>query len=163
MRHLPPVANAAKPGRQFQRGAVLMSVQTILLPLFVQVLLTFYLGFYLAILRRQSLSRRETRWQDISLREPGWPKHTMQVGNSFANQFELPVLFYVVTILALVTKQADLVFVVLAWIFVIARLVHAYIHVTNNYVPRRGLAFAASCATVFIIWVVFMIRIVIAA
>lgn len=137
-----------------------MSVMEILLPLFVQVLLTFFLGFYLAILRRKALASRETRWKDISLREPGWPKHTMQVGNSFANQFELPVLFYVVTILALITKQADFLFVVLAWLFVISRIVHAYIHITSNYVPRRGLAFAVSCATVFIMWIVFMVRII---
>ena len=43
----------------------------------------------------------------------------MQVGYSFQNQFELPVLFYVLTILAIITKHADILFVVMAWIFVL--------------------------------------------
>ena len=42
----------------------------------------------------------------------------MAVGNAWLNQFEVPVLFYVLTILALITKQADLLFVMMAWIFV---------------------------------------------
>ena len=136
-----------------------MSVQMILLPLFVQVLLTFFLGFYLAILRRKALAQRKTRWEDIALREANWPKETMQAGYSFANQFELPVLFYVLTILALFTKQADLLFVVMAWIFVLSRAVQAYIHVTSNYVPLRGIAFAVGCATLFVMWVIYIVRI----
>ena len=95
-----------------------MSVQMILLPLFVQVLLTITLGLMLAVRRRKALISRETRWQDISLREPNWPKDAIAVGNAWLNQFEVPVLFYVLTILALITKQADLLFVVMAWIFV---------------------------------------------
>ena len=59
----------------------------------------------------------------IALREPNWPARTQQVANCFSNQFELPVLFYVLTILEIITRHADVVFVVLAWIFVLARLV----------------------------------------
>lgn len=136
-----------------------MSVQMILLPLFVQVLLTFFIGFYLAIQRRRALWGRQTRWQDIALREPNWPKDAMQAGYSFSNQFELPVLFYVLTILAMMTKQADLLFVVMAWIFVLSRVLQAYVHVTSNHVPMRGLWFAIGCAVLFIMWVIYVVRI----
>lgn len=136
-----------------------MSVQTILLPLFAQVLLTFVLVFSLAIRRQVALRTGATRWQDIALRERGWPKKATQYANAFSNQFELPVLFYVLTILALVTKQADLLFVVMAWIFVASRVVHACIHVTSNHVPARGLSFAAGCFTLFLMWAIYIVRI----
>jgi hypothetical protein len=136
-----------------------MSVQMILLPLFAQVLLTFVLVFSLAIRRQIALRTGTTRWQDVALREGNWPKPAMQNGYAFSNQFELPVLFYVLTILALLTKQADLLFVVMAWIFVASRIVHAYIHVTSNYVPARGLSFAVGCFTLFIMWVIYIVRI----
>ena len=42
------------------------------------------------------------------------------------------------------TRHADLIMVVLAWVYVALRLAHAYIHVTDNYVPRRGAVFAAA-------------------
>ncbi len=57
-----------------------------------------------------------------------------QFAYAFSNQFELPVLFYVLTILSIITHHADLVFVVLAWIFVIFRVLQAYVHVTSNNV-----------------------------
>ena len=55
--------------------------------------------------RRFSLRRGRSR-PDVALREPKWPRRTMQAANSFSNQFELPVLFYVLTILVWVTRHA---------------------------------------------------------
>jgi len=52
-----------------------------------------------------------------------------------------------------------LLFVVLAWIFVASRLVHAYIHVTDNKVNRRGPAFGLGALVLTIMWVIFIIRI----
>ena len=76
-----------------------MSIQFVLLPLFVEVLLTFGVMFGMMYFRTSTLRRGETRLEDISLREPNWPKRATQFGYAFANQFELPVLFYVLTIL----------------------------------------------------------------
>jgi hypothetical protein len=49
--------------------------------------------------------------------------------------------------------------VVLAWIFVASRLVHAYIHVTSNDVNRRGPSFGLGAFVLTIMWLIFMIRI----
>ena len=56
------------------------------------------------------------------MREPNWPARANQVANAFSNQFELPVLFYVLTILAIATRHADILFVTLAWLFVVFRI-----------------------------------------
>jgi hypothetical protein len=86
----------------------------------------------------------------------------LQIRNAFLNQLETPVLFYVLTILAWITRHADLLFVILAWIYVMLRIVHAYIHVTDNYVPRRGMAFVLSAVVLALMWLIFMFRIVLA-
>src|SRR5579885_3702173 len=106
-----------------------MSYPTILAPLFVEVLLTFALMLGMMVLRTGSLQRGETRFEDIAMREPNWPKRANQFAYAFSNQFELPVLFYVLTILVIITKHADIVFLVLAWIFVVFRLLQAAVHV----------------------------------
>ena len=139
-----------------------MSIQAVLLPLFVQVTLTFALGFWMAAANRSAIVRREVRWQDIALREPSWPARNLQIRNAFLNQLETPVLFYVLTILAWITRHADLLFVIMAWIYVALRIVHAYIHVTDNYVPRRGAAFIMSAIVLALMWLIFMIRILLA-
>jgi hypothetical protein len=136
-----------------------MSIQAVLLPLFVEVALTFVLLFWMAYGRTRAIRVGEIKMRDIALREPNWPPGITQVGNAYHNQLELPVLFYVLTILSLVTRHADLLFVVLAWIFVALRVVHAYIHVTDNNVNRRGPMFGLGALVLTIMWLVFMVRI----
>jgi len=136
-----------------------MSIQAVLLPLFVEVLLTFVLLYRMAYLRTRAVRTGEVKMRDIALREPNWPSQITQVSNAYHNQLELPVLFYVLTILAWITRHADLAFVVLAWIFVASRLVHAYIHVTSNDVNRRGPSFGLGAFVLSIMWLIFMIRI----
>ena len=135
-----------------------MTVQMILLPLFVEVLLTLGLVSWLGFLRKGDIESG-VRPESIALREPNWRRGTLQVAYSYANQFELPVLFYVLTILALITKQADLLFVILAWIFVLTRFVHAYVHTTNNVVLRRGMWFGVGAIVLLIMWLIFIVRI----
>jgi hypothetical protein len=134
-------------------------VQAILLPLFVEVILTFALLFWAAALRTRDFNSGVVRAEDIALREPNWSKRTLQVMHAFANQLELPMLFYVLTILAYITHLADLVFVVLAWVFVIFRLLHAYVHVTSNIVRLRGPLFGVSGLVLAIMWAIYIVEV----
>jgi len=136
-----------------------MTVQEVLLPLFVEVILTFALLFWLAPLRGRDFSSGVTRPENVALREPNWSQRSLQVGYSYANQFELPVLFYVLTILAWVTRHADLIFVVLAWVFVIFRYLQAYVHVTSNQVRLRGAFFGVSALVLAIMWLIYIVKI----
>ena len=95
--------------------------------------------FWLAVVATPPLLSGEVRAEDVALRQPNWPR-ARDAARQFAssNQFELPVLFYVLTILAIITKHADFLFVVMAWIFVLSRLAHAFVHVTSNNLELRG-------------------------
>lgn len=139
-----------------------MSIQFVLLPLFVEVLLTFGVMFGMMYFRTSSLQRGETRLKDIALREPNWPVRATQFGYAFANQFELPVLFYVLTILEIVTRHADLLFVLLAWIFVVMRALQAWVHVTNNNVRVRGAFYGVGAIILVIMWLIYIVRILLA-
>jgi hypothetical protein len=139
-----------------------MDWRFVLLPLFVQVVLTFLLLIRLALLRNDDLSSGRVNPANVALREPNWPARTQQFGNAFSNQFELPVLFYVLTILQVVTRHADLVFVVMAWIFVATRIVHAYIHVTSNVVLRRGAWYGVGALVLMLMWLIYIVRMLLA-
>jgi len=138
-----------------------MSLQAILLPLFVEVILTFVLLFWSAPLRASALRSGAARPEHIALREPNWPKQATQVANAYANQLELPALFYVLTILAYVTHKAGILFVVLAWIFVIFRLLHAFVHVTSNNVSVRGPLFGMSAVVLAVMWIIYIAEVLI--
>ncbi len=136
-----------------------MTIQEVLLPLFLEVILTFALLFWLAPLRGRDFASGRTRPEDVALRQPNWSQRSLQVAYSYSNQFELPVLFYVLTILAWVTRHADLIFVLLAWVFVIFRYLQAYVHVTSNRVRLRGTFFIVSAIVLAIMWVIYIVEI----
>jgi hypothetical protein len=138
-----------------------MTVSALLLPVFVQVGLTFFLMFWMGILRRRALSSGAVKPSDIALRQPNWPPRTLQVANCFHNQLELPMLFYVVVAFILITSTNSLVFVLLAWIFVLSRLVHAYIHTGQNDVLARSMAIGVGALALVAMWVIFAIRILV--
>jgi len=136
-----------------------MPIQFVLLPLFVEVILTFGLLFWLAPLRGADF-KRGVKSSDIALGQRNWSPRAQQVANCFDNQFQLPVLFYLLTILSIITHHADFLFVVLAWIFVLSRLGHAYIHTTSNIVRLRGAIYGIGGLTLAVAWLIFMVRIV---
>jgi hypothetical protein len=131
----------------------------VLLPVFVLVGLTFALLLAMAGARRQALVNKETKIRDIALGQPNWPVRATQIGNCYRNQFELPVLFYALIALALPLRHADFLIVVLSWVFVITRLVHAGIFVTSNDLNRRSLAWFAGVLVLLVMWVYFALRI----
>ncbi|MEJ2378302.1 MAG: MAPEG family protein [Pseudolabrys sp.] len=136
-----------------------MSIPAVLLPLFVQVALTLGLLLWLGYLRHNDLKSGKVKVEQIALREPNWTVRTQQVVNCFANQFELPVLFYVLTILEIITRQADLIFLILAWVFVLTRLMHALVHTTSIMVMRRGAWYGFGAVALLVMWIIFMVRI----
>ncbi len=136
-----------------------MSIQSVLLPVFVLIGLTFALLLGMAGARRRALVSRETRVRDIALGQPNWPVRTTQLGNCYRNQFELPVLFYVLIAIALPIRHADLVIVMLSWVFVVTRFVHAGIFVTSNDLNQRSLAWFAGVLVLLAMWVYFALKI----
>jgi hypothetical protein len=133
----------------------------VLLPVFVQVALTFVMLFWMASARTRCVASGETKMRDIALGQQAWPTRVQQISNNYHSQFQLPLLFYVLVILAWVTRQADLIFVVMAWIFVIARIAHACIHCTSNHVPTRFKVFAVGVFVLLAMWIIFAVRILI--
>jgi hypothetical protein len=137
-----------------------MSIQFVLLPLFVEVALTFVLLFWTAGVRTTVIRSGKVKMKDIALGQPNWPARQTQIANCYNSQFQLPVLFYVLTILAIATRHADILFVAMAWVFVVTRLIHAYIHTGTNYVPHRFNAFAAGVIVLLLMWVIFAVRLI---
>jgi hypothetical protein len=128
------------------------------MPLFVEVILTFALLFWAGARRSRDLRAGTAITEDIKLREPNWPKRTTQVSNAYSNQIELPTLFYVLTILAYFSHHAGYLFVALAWVFVIFRVLHACVHVTSNNLSLRGALFGLGSVVLAVMWVIFIVQ-----
>ncbi|MDT2022307.1 MAPEG family protein [Methylocella sp. CPCC 101449] len=138
-----------------------MSVQAILLPVFAYVLLVLIILIELGRRRGQAVKAGEVG-KDASLRENAWPDRVTQVSNDFRNQFEIPVLFLALVAFAMFTRKADLLFVVLSWVFVISRYVHAFIHTTSNSMVPRLSAYFIGVVVLMVMWIIFAVQILLA-
>jgi len=146
----------------FRRGAgsgeILMSVQMVLLPVFVLVGLTFFLMLWMVTTRTRAVKARETSLKDIAAGQPKYPARVAQIGNCFSNQFEVPLLFYFLIALALPLRRADLFIVLMSWVFVVTRFAHAGIFVTSNNIQQRSLAWFAGALVVLAMWIYFALK-----
>ncbi|MDB5589596.1 MAPEG family protein [Enterovirga sp.] len=136
-----------------------MSLQAILLPVFVQVALVFALLVLMGARRFGAVKARAVQRSDVILGQKSWPAPAQAASNAFSNQFELPVLFFALVPLAVVTRKADLLFVVLSWVFVAARIAQAAVYVTTNNVPLRFGAYLVGAVTLAIMWAAFAVHI----
>jgi hypothetical protein len=131
-----------------------MNQVAILYPVFVQVFLTFAVLLSLAVARGRAIKTmdRQRGNPDLAMGRVLWPDDATKRAANFRNHFELPVLFYVVVAFALIVKGADALMLVLAWLFVLTRVVHAAIQVGPNKVRWRTPAFALGFLILMIMW-----------
>ncbi len=95
--------------------------------------------------KRKSAERRAGNVDPESvINNTAWALPVVLTSNSLANQFQLPIIFYVLSLTLLQLGQVDWVVLGLAWWFVTLRWIHAYVHVTSNYIPMRFGSFLAS-------------------
>ena len=138
-----------------------MSIAASLAPVFAQVLLVVILSILMAKRCAAAVRSNEVKTSALVGDANAWPKPARLAANAFHNQFEFPILFYVLTILAVVAKKADVLFVWLAWLFIATRYLHAFIHVTSNRMPHRFYAFIAGVAFLTVMWIRFAVQILV--
>ena len=80
------------------------------------------------------------------------PAEVSLPNRNYMNLLELPVLFYVICIVAYVTNVATDRLVPLAWSYLALRVVHSLVHVTYNRIMHRFAAFAASNFVLISMW-----------
>lgn len=83
---------------------------------------------------------------------PDVPPDVSLPNRNYMNLLELPLLFYVVCMLAFATGKANAAHVALAWTYVGTRIVHSLVHLTYNHVMHRFAAFVASNVVLLVLW-----------
>lgn len=135
-----------------------MNQVAIFWPLLAQALLVFIVYAVLAQRRGAAVRTGGAQVNQFKGRLDE-PSGSMTAANNILNQFELPVLFYVVCICLFVTAGTSYLAVVLAWLFVALRYVHAYVHLTSNRIKWRNLSFRLGFVALLVLWIVFALHI----
>lgn len=128
----------------------------ILWPVVAQVALTavVWIALYKARLGEMSARRIDPQAVRTSRLAAGVLDNVAAADN-FRNLFEVPVLFFALAPLLLLTNQVTTAELVLGWAFVALRTCHSMVHIGYNRVVHRFTAYAASTLCVFAMWALF--------
>lgn len=137
-----------------------MNPDLIFLPVLAQILLTMSVFVRLATAKSKAAKSGEVNEERRALHDDAWPESVIQINNNIRNQFELPVLFYVLCFILWAVGTTNILVHTLAWIFVVSRVVHVVIHTGSNFVPLRRKVFMFGFCVVFALAMSALIAIV---
>ena len=142
-----------------------MMILGILWPTFALVALVFIVWFTLFLLRTAHMKRNPPTAETFADGESSllYFRPVEMPANNLANLFEMPVLYFALVPLLIVTTHANHLQVILAWAFVVARCAHSIIHISRKKVPLRFLAYLVSVAVLMAMWIGFFVDMVAAA
>src|SRR5262249_45817463 len=124
-----------------RRGLMSPNAVWVVAAMLAQGAIALLLLLVLGAIRVPMVARGDLPIDRIALSREPWPEEEKRVSNAFDNQFQLPVLFYVACGLALYFAPT-IIEVVLAWLFVLSRIVHAVVFATRNNVYQRFFAYS---------------------
>ena len=128
-------------------------------PMFAMFMLTVVLAFAAVKARIASVKNGEMKISYFRLMSgEALPENVAKTTRSFNNQFEVPILFYVVCSLYIFWGVNSYFALTNAWLFVALRIVHSYIHLTYNHVLHRMLAFWFSLLCVMALWINLLLQ-----
>ena len=131
----------------------------ILLPPTALAFLTGYVWLRLGSDRLGEMRERKIHPQKVATAKQAAENfQNVQSSDHFRNLFEVPVLFYLLCGFLAITKMTSVVLLACAWGFVLLRAVHTFIHLTNNNVIRRFQAFVASTIVLYVMWGIFLVK-----
>lgn len=136
-----------------------MNSTAIFWPMIAHVALVYGIYALMSMRRRQAVREGSARTSQFRENRDE-PAQSLFYRNNLANQFELPVLFHVGVLALFVTGGAGLAAVVVAWVFVLSRYAHAYIHVTSNRIRLRQPAFVVGFLAAGLLWALLALHLV---
>jgi len=126
-----------------------MATNPLVLTMILHVAWSAILYFALTIVRAPAV------W-GVGRRSDGtnsWSSYEPRLSANLRNQFEWPVLFYVVCLLLLSEPAAmHPAHVWLAWVFIIGRVLHTGVQVFTSNVRLRGIVFTINFLAVLAMW-----------
>lgn len=135
--------------------------KTLIFPLIAQVFLTLGIGVLALKERVKSVRKGQVPLTYFKHNRGKAPEKMMRYGDNYLNQFELPILFYLFVVMVILTERANDFYLVLSWIFVVSRYLHAYIHIGSNDIPKRLSTFMIGAVVMIVMWLKFLIEILI--
>lgn len=132
----------------------------ILITVFVQVFFTLWTIIAMGKGRVRAVKTTKLEMKDIALDSSRYPDDVLKLGNNMQNQFETPILLYVGVGMALSLGAVNWIMAAAAVAYIATRFRHRWIHVHQNRVRKRFMAYVYGLAALSIYWVAFGVQVI---
>ena len=123
--------------------------------------LNLFLIFRLIFMATNYTRNKVIRLSQFRIYEGEFPDRLRSARQQYQNMFEIPIIFYLLCLLNIYFNNYNQFDIVLAWGFVIFRMIHFFIRLQNqkniNIIPRTFI-FIISLIFLTIGWVSFVIK-----
>ena len=149
----------------YDLGEMTVVLVNIFWPTFALVGLVFAVWMTMFVQRMRHMKRVPPRPDQLSTASSSrqYFEPVEMASNNFSNMFELPVLYFALVPLLIVTANVNGFQVLLAWLFVLLRIGHSIIHIGPKNVPARFITYLMSTIVLVAMWVGFFVDMVWAA
>jgi len=137
-----------------------MNPELIFIPVLIQIALTLVIYIRLGQAKEAALKKGEVDKARRGLYDDAWPESVRKINNNIRNQFETPILFYVLVILLWALEGANIIAQLVSLAYAISRVIHATVHTGGNYVPLRKRLFQFGVVMLIILTALAMLAIV---
>jgi hypothetical protein len=126
---------------------------SIFVPVLVVVLLTFIAFIRMAIMRQVAVKAgQDPSYYKAQIGKPE-PEATVVAVRHYGNMLELPTIFYAACLIAFVLQAVTHWTLAFAWVFVAARLLQSFVHLSYNNPAHRGLGFVLGVFSLLALWI----------
>lgn len=122
-------------------------------PTLAMIFWVFVVGVILALRRKDAFSSGAVRMSDVTVSTERYPVPARLAAANFSNQFETPVLFFALIMVAMEVGATGFVMALLAWLYVATRVLHTLIHVGPNQLRLRSAVYSVGMLTLFGMWI----------
>lgn len=129
-------------------------------PALAQILWSFVVLVIMFQRRRKAFASREVDLADVAVSTERYPDPARLAAANFSNQFETPVLFFALVLIAIHVGATGYVMAALAWLYVATRVVHTLIHTGSNRLQNRALVFAIGIAALVFMWIGIVVAVI---
>tara|TARA_S200000501_G_scaffold20308_2_gene18031 strand:+ start:5243 stop:5620 length:378 start_codon:yes stop_codon:yes gene_type:complete len=123
------------------------------------ILLTLFLYVQNYLVNRKAIKNGIVKFSYLKDYKSDVPSYITISRQTLKNQFELPIFFYLLILMALIFDKVDLVDLIFSWIFVISRYIHCYIRLGYHNIIHRAYIFEIGMLALVIWWITFLYNI----
>lgn len=122
-------------------------------PALALILWIFVVLVIVFLRRKQAFDSKQVSMADVAVSNERYPEPARLAAANFANQFETPVIFFALIMLAMEVGATSYIMAGLAWAYVATRVAHTLVHVGSNDLRLRASIYTVGAALLFCMWI----------